>query len=333
MSVARPIDSGWLQAFRRVAARPQTLSSTIDEVCAAVKSPAVAIRAAGAFVRTLDRRRGILAQRGHRGTPVADLFQDELAVAVDLSMMERVARTQDLVRRPAHHPHSGPQPERSGARQRFARILNTVFDIRTSARKPTDVIWRLSPVVIGMVLMWLVTAVNLLLLQGSWLSYGIRPRDPSGLWPNMLVAPFLHVGLAHLLANSAPFAGLGGLIALQSPWRFALVSLVGAVVGAVVVWILGPSGSVHVGASGLVFTYFGWLIARAIRERSAIAIALGVVTLLLYGGVLWGLSPFQIGISWQGHLGGLLGGLGFARVWPTANRRLSPAVQPRRSVI
>jgi membrane associated rhomboid family serine protease len=183
---------------------------------------------------------------------------------------------------------------------------------------------------VAVVVMWLVTMINLLLLRGAWLSFGIRPHELSGLWPNLLFAPFLHVGLAHLLANSAPFAVLGGLIALQSPWRFAAVSVLGAVVAATVVWVLGPDGSVHVGASGLVFTYFGWLIARAVRERSFIAIGLGVLTLALYGGVLWGLSPFQVGISWQGHLGGLICGLGAARVWPVhrPRARLPLAVRP-----
>src|ERR1051326_7512186 len=107
-------------------------------------------------------------------------------------------------------------------------------------RNGTGGIWRLAPVVIILAVMWLLTAVNLLLLQGAWLRYGVRPHDPSGVWPNLLFAPFLHVGLPHLLANSAPFALLGGLIALQSPWRFVLVSVVGAFVGAAVVWILAP---------------------------------------------------------------------------------------------
>src|SRR5205807_7305535 len=133
-------------------------------------------------------------------------------------------------------------------------------------------VWGLAPVLLALVLMWLVTAVNILVFHGAWLGYGVRAHDPSGIWPNLLFAPFLHLGLAHLLANSAPFAVLGSLIALQSPWRFVVVSIVGAVVGAAVIWILGPAGSVHVGASGLVFTYFGWLIARAVRERSVAAI-------------------------------------------------------------
>ena len=175
-----------------------------------------------------------------------------------------------------------------GGRPWIGRIVNAMLDVRRPGHTSTGIVWRLAPVVVALGLMWLATAVNLLVLQGSWLRYGVRPHDPAGIWPNLLFAPFLHVGLAHLLANSVPFALLGGFIALQSTWRFVIVSVVGAAVGAAVIWILGPAGSVHVGASGLVFTYFGWLIARAIRERSAVAIALGVVTLLLYGGVLWG---------------------------------------------
>jgi membrane associated rhomboid family serine protease len=177
-------------------------------------------------------------------------------------------------------------------------------------------IWRLAPVAALVALMWLATGVDLLLLRGAWLMYGVRAHDPGGFWPNLLIAPFLHAGLAHLVANSVPFAVLGALIALQSAWRFALVTVAGAIVGAGVVWLLGAPNSVHIGASGLVFTYFGWLITRAVRERSILAIILGLLTLAIYGGVLWGLSPFQVGISWQGHLGGLLGGLGAAVLWP-----------------
>jgi membrane associated rhomboid family serine protease len=176
--------------------------------------------------------------------------------------------------------------------------------------------------------MWLATAVNLLVLHGGWLMYGVRAHDPTGFWPNLLLAPLLHAGLPHLVANSVPFVVLGGMVALQSPWRFAVVSIAGAVFGAGVVWLLGSPGSVHIGASGLVFTYFGWLITRAVRERSVQAIVLGLITLALYGGVLWGLSPFQLGISWQGHLGGLLGGLGAAGLWPAHQRR---SVSPLRS--
>jgi len=181
---------------------------------------------------------------------------------------------------------------------------------------PTAAAGRLAVVATLVALMWLVTAVNLLVLHGGWLLYGVRAHDPGGFWPNLLIAPLLHAGLPHLLANSVPFIVLGGLVALQSTWRFALVTAAGVVIGAAVVWLLGAPGTVHIGASGLVFTYFGWLIARAARERTILAIVVGLVTLALYGSVLWGLSPFQLGISWQGHLGGLLAGVALAWVWP-----------------
>jgi membrane associated rhomboid family serine protease len=183
-----------------------------------------------------------------------------------------------------------------------------------------ETLWRLTPVVLALALMWLVTAVNLLALRGAWLVDGVRAHDPSGLWPNLIWSPFLHVGMAHLVANSVPFLLLGGMIALRSPWAFVAVSVAGAIGGALVAWILGAPGSVHVGASGLVFAYFGWIIARAVRERSVLAILLGLITLVIYGGVLWGLSPFQPGISWQGHLGGLLGGVLVARLWPVPSK-------------
>jgi membrane associated rhomboid family serine protease len=191
-------------------------------------------------------------------------------------------------------------------------------------RERVEVLWRLVPVVAALAVMWLVSGINLLLLRGAWLNDGVRAHDPSGLFPNLIWAPFLHVGLAHLVANSVPFLVLGGLIALRSPRAFMAVTVAGALGGALVAWVLGPPLSVHVGASGLVFAYFGWIIARAVRERSVLAIALALVTLVVYGGVVWGLSPFQIGISWQDHLGGLIGGIIMARVWPVRSASARP---------
>jgi membrane associated rhomboid family serine protease len=162
--------------------------------------------------------------------------------------------------------------------------------------------------------MWLVTFINLVLFGGRWFALGVRSHDPSGFWPNLLIAPLLHLGWAHLVANTVPFLVLGGLVALRSTSQFVLVTLAGIVGSAVGAWLLGPTDTVHVGASGVVFAYFGWLIARAFRERSVIAIVLGVIAAVLYGGVLLGLSPFQSGISWEGHLGGLIGGVAAAQI-------------------
>ena len=76
----------------------------------------------------------------------------------------------------------------------------------------------------------------------------------------------------------------------------------------------------HVGASGLIFGFFGFLLARAYFERSLAAIALAVVVFLLYGGIIWGVLPGQNGVSWQGHLFGFIGGV-LAAYLMSARRR------------
>jgi len=219
---------------------------------------------------------------------------------------------------------------RSNQARNCSFTLSATRVLRNYERVPDKTFWRLLPVAGMIVLMWLATAVDLLLLGGAWLRDGVRPHDPTGFWPNLLFAPFLHVGLPHLVANSVPFLVLGGLIALQSPWRFAAVTLAGALGAALVAWVVGPFGSVHVGASGLGFAYFAWLIVRAIRERSLVAILLGLFALALYGGILWGLSPFQTAVSWQGHFGGAVAGVVAGLMWPTPLRTTLPSARPAR---
>ena len=86
-------------------------------------------------------------------------------------------------------------------------------------------------------------------------------------------------------------------------------------VSGVGVWLLGRSGY-HVGASGLIFGYFGFLIARSWYERSFSSILIALVTIVLYGGILLGVLPTRAGMSWEAHLFGLLGGILAARLVP-----------------
>lgn len=158
--------------------------------------------------------------------------------------------------------------------------------------------------------MWALEIVDL--MPGVALdSYGIRPRSLVGL-RGIVFAPFLHNGIAHVLSNTIPFLILGWLIAASGTARFVHVTVIVAVVGGVGTWLTGASGSVHIGASGLVFGYLTYLVARAVFEKKIVYLLGGAVVLFLYGGVLWGLVP-RPGISWQGHLFGALGGVAAAR--------------------
>jgi membrane associated rhomboid family serine protease len=152
---------------------------------------------------------------------------------------------------------------------------------------------------------------------------GIRPHDTGGL-DGILFAPFLHAGFGHLISNTVPFLVLGGIIALSGLARTILVTAVVAVVGGLGVWLLGPTGTNHVGASGIVFGYAGYLIARGLFTRSALHLAAGAGVAAIWGtSLLAGLAP-QDGISWQGHLFGAVGGLVAARLLDRRGRPERP---------
>jgi membrane associated rhomboid family serine protease len=163
-------------------------------------------------------------------------------------------------------------------------------------------------ILVGIVaLLWLLEAVDQLIFRGRLDALGIRPRTMSGL-RGIVFAPFLHLGFAHLAANTIPFIVLGWLVMLRSTSDFFVVAVVSAAVSGLGVWLFGGPHSVHVGLSGVIFGFLGYLLARGVYERRLDAIVLALIALLLYGGALWGVLPLRAGVSWQGHLFGFLGG-------------------------
>jgi membrane associated rhomboid family serine protease len=162
-------------------------------------------------------------------------------------------------------------------------------------------------------LAWSVELVDRVAYSGSLERYGIQPRNVAGLW-GILAAPLLHVSWVHLAANTIPFVVLGWLVMLRKISDFVVVTALAILIGGLGVWVTGAANSVHLGASGLIFGYLGYLLARGYFERSLWAVLLGLLALVLYGGVLWGVLPGQPGISWQGHLFGFVGGVAAARL-------------------
>lgn len=171
-------------------------------------------------------------------------------------------------------------------------------------------------------IIWGVSTINLLIFGGALNLYGIRPRTVDGLW-GILLMPFLHGGFPHLLANTVPFATLGWLVMLRRMADFFIVTAVTILISGLGVWLTGPTNSVHIGASGLIFGYFGFLLLRSYFERSLYAILFAILVLLVYGGLIWGVLPQQNGVSWQAHLFGFVGGIVAARFLAR------PSAQPR----
>ena len=118
---------------------------------------------------------------------------------------------------------------------------------------------------------------------------GILPRNLSGL-SGIFFAPFLHGGWAHLLSNLIPFAILAWLVCQYSVKRFWVVFIFTAVVGGLLVWLFGRA-NIHVGLSGVLYGLWGFLICYGIIHRSFKAIAISVVVLFLYSGLIWGVLP------------------------------------------
>lgn len=160
--------------------------------------------------------------------------------------------------------------------------------------------------VAGMVaVMWAVEVVDL--VAGDLDSAGVRPRDTEGL-AGIALSPFLHGGFAHLIGNTIPFLVLGAAIALGGLARIAAVTVIVAVVGGLGTWLTAPAGTIHIGASGLVFGYATYLVVRGVYSRRPLHLGAGLVVLAVFGATLVsGLVPTP-GVSWQGHLFGAIGG-------------------------
>ncbi|MBD2102036.1 rhomboid family intramembrane serine protease [Leptolyngbya sp. FACHB-261] len=160
---------------------------------------------------------------------------------------------------------------------------------------------------------WLLELADLFVFGGSLDLYGIRPHSLLGL-RGILFAPFLHGGMGHLIANTVPFVVLGWLTMLHRTRDFFVVTVVTQLVSGFGVWLFGSPNSIHIGASGLIFGYLGFLLLRGYFERRLGSILVSLVVGILYGSLVWGVLPSSFGISWQGHLFGFLGGVLAARL-------------------
>lgn len=159
-----------------------------------------------------------------------------------------------------------------------------------------------------LVLIWTVFLVNEFIFGGALNNFGVRPRETSTLW-GILTAPLLHADYGHIVANSLPGALFAGLIAMSSKRLFWQVTLLITVVGGGLTWLVGGANTVHIGASGLIYGWLAFLVVRGFVNRRVMQIILGVILASMYSGLIWGVLPTQMAVSWQMHLFGGLAGI------------------------
>ena len=170
----------------------------------------------------------------------------------------------------------------------------------------------------SLAVMWLVEILDTLALDSELQTHGIEPRQLDGL-EGIVFAPVLHGGWTHIISNSVPFLVLGALVMSYGLRRWIAATAVITILAGSLTWLLARSGN-HIGASILIFGYFGFLLGTAWFDRSFKSIGIAVVVAVFYGGLIWGVLPTDSGVSWEGHLFGVIAGVGAA--WLVSTRQL-----------
>jgi membrane associated rhomboid family serine protease len=156
--------------------------------------------------------------------------------------------------------------------------------------------------------MWLTFLVSAAIPSLHLNQHGVMPRTVSGL-QGILFAPWLHANLGHIMANTSGLLILGWLCMwprLSNFWE----ALVGSMMGAgLFAWLFGSTWSVHIGASGVVFGFAAYLVARGFYTRNILAMLVALFVAGSYGlSMFMGVLPIYPGLSWESHLGGAIGG-------------------------
>lgn len=138
----------------------------------------------------------------------------------------------------------------------------------------------------------------------------VVPRDAGGL-VGLVTAPFVHFNFAHLAANLPPFVALGILLLRRGETGFLKTALFIVLGQGILLWCLGRKVA-HVGMSGVIFGFFGYLVSLAWFSRTTPDLLVAAGVLLYYGGMLAGVAPARNGTSWEGHLFGLVAGVATA---------------------
>lgn len=172
------------------------------------------------------------------------------------------------------------------------------------------------PIILKMLLaLWVFNIINWVLLKGRLNVLGIYPRTLHGLF-GIFFSPFLHGNFNHLFFNTIPLFLLLDFMLIGGLQQFYAVSLIIIVLSGLAVWLFGRR-AIHIGASGLIMGYWGFLLTNAYQHPTANTIVLALVTLYYLGGLVLNLFPSDVKVSFEGHLFGVLAGVASAFLYPS----------------
>ncbi|WP_179335843.1 rhomboid family intramembrane serine protease [Winogradskyella costae] len=144
-------------------------------------------------------------------------------------------------------------------------------------------------------------------------AFGIRPQKLEGL-AGVVTSPFLHGDINHIYNNSFPlFVLTVALFYFYSKIAWKVIGF-GILLSGFMTWLIANSGN-HIGASGLVYVLVSFIFFKGILAKHYRLIALSLMVIFLYGSMIWYVFPIKTGMSWEGHLSGLITGLVFALIF------------------
>ena len=155
-------------------------------------------------------------------------------------------------------------------------------------------------------LMWLTFSLEIF-LQIDLGYLGIKPRSLDGLL-GILMAPMIHGSLSHLISNTYPVLFLGTLLFYVYPRIAGTVFLRSYLITNILVWILSPRPSFHIGASGLVYGLSAFLMFFGFLRQDFLSLVISIIIVVSYGGIFYGVLPVDDRISWESHLAGAIVG-------------------------
>lgn len=167
--------------------------------------------------------------------------------------------------------------------------------------------------VVFVLLFWIIKFVELA-LDIRLSSYGMRPRDFSQ-WFGIITMPFLHSGFKHLIANTSSFLILGTMLFYFYNKNSMSVFALSWLLTGIVTWLIGRENSIHIGASGMVYAFAGFIFFGGVLSKNIKLMAISLIVVFMYGSMIWGVFPQDNNISWEGHLAGFITGIGLAAIY------------------
>ncbi len=156
------------------------------------------------------------------------------------------------------------------------------------------------------IILWIIWAVSLVFPM-DLKNFGIIPRSIIGI-RGIFLSPFLHKDLTHLISNTVPLFILLTVLYIFYARISKRVVIFSIILGNSLVWLFARK-AVHIGASGLIYSLAGFLIASGFFRKSFKLLLVSIIIILLYGGMIYGIFPTQKAISWEGHLFGAIAGV------------------------